>query len=101
MPNFTPIMCSAWADQSATPSVSNRRLKRPAACRPEKRAASCDAALHFPGRFTSGLLLLLADLGFVDRLIQMFDRLDAMAGEIMLCGLQVMFGIPHGFQPPL
>ena len=47
---------------------------------------------------TSELPLLLADLSFVNRLIQMFNGLDAMAVEIMLRGLQMMLGIPHRFQ---
>jgi hypothetical protein len=53
--------------------------------------------LHFFA-YLLELPLLLADLGFVDRLIQMFDRFDTMAVEIMLRGLQMVFGAPHRFQ---
>ena len=44
------------------------------------------------------LWLLHANLGFVDRLIQMLDRLHAVAVEIMLGRFQFMFSVVHRFQ---
>ena len=41
---------------------------------------------------------MLADLRFVDGLIQMLDRLYAVSVEIMLCGFELMLGIAHRFK---
>src|ERR1700722_13898447 len=102
MSNSTPTTCCVWVDRSATLSVSNKRFKAVAACRPGNKKGSvlrrCPAFFSGSLRLTSALPLLLADLGFVDRLIQMFNGLDAMAVEIMLRGLQMVFGIRHRFQ---
>lgn len=43
------------------------------------------------------LRFLLADFGFVDRLIEMFDGFDAMSMKVMGGGFQFVLGVPHGF----
>jgi hypothetical protein len=51
-----------------------------------------------PFRVWGPRLLVLADLRFVDGLIQMLDRLYAVSVEIMLCGFELMLGIAHRFK---
>jgi hypothetical protein len=46
-------------------------------------------------------VLLHANLGFVDRLIQMLDRFYAMAVIVMRSMLQMILGVAHGFQSSL
>ena len=41
---------------------------------------------------------MFADFRFVDSLVQMLDRLDPVAVEIMRRGFQMMFGIAHRFE---